>query len=59
MHTYRNRLIRRLGLEQWHFQTAIEIASRVRMYQLPRPAEGFTAQRLASAIVQKIHEGGW
>jgi len=52
LHTYRNRLIRRLGLEQWHFQMSADIAARVPMYRLPRPIEGFTAHRLAAAIIR-------
>jgi|GEM_PF-108443 len=52
LHTYRNLLIRRLGLEQWHFRTSADIAARVPMYRLPRPIEGFTAHRLAAAIIR-------
>ncbi len=52
LHTYRNLLIRRLGLEQWHFQTSADIAARVPMYRLTRPIEGFTAHRLAAAIIR-------
>ncbi|WP_199618171.1 phosphoenolpyruvate carboxykinase (ATP) [Paenibacillus alkalitolerans] len=57
LHTYRNMLIRRLGLEQWHFNLSTEIANRIPVYQLQRPAEGFTAQRLASEIIRTIEEG--
>ncbi|MBM7563597.1 aldolase [Paenibacillus sacheonensis] len=57
LHTYRNRLIHRLGLEAWHFKAAAGIAEQARTYQLSRPQEGFTAHRLVSAIIQTIREG--
>lgn len=52
LHTYRNLLIRRLGLERWHFRASADIAARVPMYRLSRPIEGFTAHRLAAAIIR-------
>jgi hypothetical protein len=57
LHTYRNRLIRRLGLEQWHFKVSAGIAEQMKVYQLNRPLDGFTAKRLVSAIIQTIREG--
>ena len=57
LHTYRNRLIHRLGLEQWHFKISAGIAEQMKVYQLNRPLEGFTANHLVSAIIQTIREG--
>ncbi|SFI28418.1 hypothetical protein SAMN02799624_00112 [Paenibacillus sp. UNC496MF] len=57
LHTYRNRLIHRLGLAQWHFKTAADIANHTDLHQLSRPVEGFTARRLATAILHTIREG--
>lgn len=57
LHTYRNRLIRRLGLEQWHFKVSTGIAEQMKVYQLNRPLEGFTANQLVSEIIQTIREG--
>lgn len=57
LHTYRNLLIRRLGLEQWHFKISTAVADATQVYQLQRPTEGFTAHHLASAIIRTIQEG--
>jgi hypothetical protein len=57
LHTYRNMLIRRLGLEQWHFSISTAIANEIPVYQLRRPAEGFTAHRLAEEIIRTIEKG--
>ncbi|UVI29114.1 HPr kinase/phosphorylase [Paenibacillus spongiae] len=57
LHTYRNQRIRRLGLEQWHFKASAGIAKQMKGYQLNRPLEGFTVNRLVSEIIQTIREG--
>lgn len=57
LHTYRNLLIRRLGLEQWHFKISTAVGDSIQVCQLQRPAEGFTAHHLASAIIRTIQEG--
>ncbi|SDX12322.1 hypothetical protein SAMN05518855_100932 [Paenibacillus sp. CF384] len=58
MHTYRNMLIPRLGLAQWHFKVSSSTADQVNVYQLMRPTAGFTANELASEIIRTIEEGG-
>ncbi|MBP3961801.1 aldolase [Paenibacillus lignilyticus] len=58
MHTYRNMLIPRLGLEQWHFKIASGVADQVNVHQLIRPTNGFTAQDLAAEIIRTIDKGG-
>ncbi|WP_308638141.1 aldolase [Paenibacillus silvisoli] len=56
-HTYRHFLISRLGLEQWHFSASAAIAAHAGMYQLRRPAAGFTVNDLVGRILKAIDEG--
>ncbi|RIE05400.1 aldolase [Cohnella faecalis] len=56
-HTYRNTLIPRLGLEDWHFRTAAGIAAQIEVCRLQRPSEGFTAGQLAEAIIHFARGG--
>ncbi|QNF26180.1 aldolase [Metabacillus elymi] len=53
-HTYRNFLIQRLGLVDWHFQTSIKLSNQVIMYQLKRPATEFTANELVRVVLDTI-----
>lgn len=53
-HTYRNFLYARAGLMDWHFQTTIQIASQIPLYQLKRPTGRFTADELAELILATI-----
>ncbi|WP_066067787.1 aldolase [Neobacillus soli] len=54
MHTYRNFLIPRLGMMEWHFKESAKILKQVEMYRLQRPIEGFTANNLVSVILSTI-----
>lgn len=54
-HTFRNFFIPQLGLTDWHFQTSANIVKMIEMYQLCRPATGFTAPLLVSTILQTIN----
>lgn len=56
-HTYRHALIPRLGLAEWHFNTAAAIASRIFVGRLSRPPVGFTARELAETIIRFDKEG--
>ncbi|RUS42672.1 aldolase [Cohnella sp. AR92] len=56
-HTYRNRLIPRLGLEGWHFRTSAAVAARIEACRLQRPRTGFTAPALAKSIEQYVKKG--
>ena len=47
-HTYRNFLIARLGLMEWHFHMTANIANKIEVYQLQRPINRFTANDLTS-----------
>lgn len=53
-HTFRNFLIRDLGLMNWHFKTTTKILNKVSVYQLKRPVQRFSTPELASIIVKTI-----
>ncbi|MCS7461010.1 aldolase [Paenibacillus doosanensis] len=53
-HTFRHFLIPRLGLMEWHFQTSAAIAGQAAMFQLRRPAGGFTAPQLVSLLLENL-----
>jgi energy-coupling factor transporter ATP-binding protein EcfA2 len=53
-HTYRNFLISRLGMMEWHFKESAKILNQVSMYQLQRPNLGFTVHHLVSLILSNI-----
>lgn len=55
-HTYRQFLISKLGLDHRHFSTSVSVVDRINMYQLRRPAEGFTVDELVGRILQAIGE---
>ncbi len=62
-HTYRNFLIPRLGLMDWHFSCSTQLLQHANMFRLERPASGFTAFDLVSLITEttskeeKNHDG--
>jgi hypothetical protein len=53
-HTFRQSLLSRLGLMEWHFQTATSLSKQIGLYQLRRPSSGFTAPQLAELILETI-----
>lgn len=53
-HTYRNFIIQRLGLMDWHFAATLKILKEISIFQLRRPKVGFTASKLASLILDAI-----
>ncbi|MFD1952803.1 aldolase [Paenibacillus thailandensis] len=55
MHTYRNYLLYSMKLHQWHFQTAAALASRLPVYQLSRPPQGFSGYELVDCMLRVIH----
>ncbi|MCP1092525.1 aldolase [Bacillaceae bacterium OS4b] len=55
-HTYRNFLVPRLGLMEWHFMESVNILNKIHMYQLHRPNKGFTVNNLVSQILENINE---
>lgn len=52
--TYRNFLIPRLGLMQWHFNLSSRIANNTEMFQIKRPSNRFTANELVSLILKSF-----
>ncbi|MEY8733646.1 aldolase [Peribacillus frigoritolerans] len=55
-HTYRNFLVPRLGLMEWHFMESVNILNSIHMYQLQRPNIGFTVNNLVFQILENINE---
>ncbi|WP_236343659.1 HPr kinase/phosphorylase [Paenibacillus plantiphilus] len=56
-HTYRNFLIPLLECEQWHFSSSASTLSRIDVYQLRRPLQGFTAYELVELIERIVNKG--
>ncbi|AYF07692.1 MULTISPECIES: aldolase [Bacillus] len=56
-HTFRNSLISKLGLMEWHFETSSNVASGMEMFQLRRPDSKFTAHELVQVILNTIQKG--
>lgn len=56
-HTYRNFLINRLGLLEWHFGISATIVNRIDFYNLKRPASYFTGYELVDLALSKIKKG--
>ncbi|RBP88294.1 hypothetical protein DFO70_11564 [Cytobacillus firmus] len=55
-HTYRNFLIPRLDLMNWHFQLTAQIANQIKLFQIQRPVERFTANDLTALILEQINK---
>jgi energy-coupling factor transporter ATP-binding protein EcfA2 len=55
-HTYRNFLINRLGIRDWHFKSTVYIAEKIQFYQLQRPDNQFTAFDLRSLVLSTINQ---
>jgi hypothetical protein len=55
-HTYRNFLIARLGLMEWHFHNTANISNLIQVYQIQRPIDRFTANELTSLILNTINK---
>lgn len=55
-HTYRHFLVGQLDRTAWHFQMAATIAGKIKMYQMNRPAEPFTANELAEMLLDTMKQ---
>ncbi|WP_240733054.1 aldolase [Jeotgalibacillus sp. S-D1] len=53
-HTYRNFIITRSGLMEWHFATSAKMAGKIDFFQVGRPAAQFTAHQLTDLILEKF-----
>ncbi|MDF2903814.1 MAG: 2,3-cyclic-nucleotide 2-phosphodiesterase, partial [Bacillus sp. (in: firmicutes)] len=57
-HTFRQTLIPRLDLIEWHFRESANILKRIHLYQLQRPNVRFTADELVTNILHLIEKEG-
>jgi len=57
LHTYRNFLVKRLNVMEWHFNQCIQIANCVKTYRLLRSDSIFSVSRLANLALSTINEG--
>jgi hypothetical protein len=55
-HTFRHSLIPRLGLMEWHFTESAGIINKIKMYQVQRPSNIFTAPELLEKILKIINQ---
>jgi hypothetical protein len=55
-HTYRNSLISRFSLLEWHFGMSVAIAEQIEIFQLQRPSRGFTACQLAAQVLAILNK---
>jgi len=55
-HTYRNSLISRFRLLEWHFSMSVAIANQIGIFRLCRPKCGFTAYHLASQVLAVLNK---
>lgn len=53
-HTYRNFLVERLDMMEWHFNITTEMMDHLDFYQICRPTTQFTANELVDLILTKI-----
>lgn len=56
--TYRNFLIPRLGLMDWHFQTSTSLLEHMDVYRLYRSATGSSTEQLVCLILDTIRKKG-
>lgn len=53
-HTYRNFLISRLNLKEWHFNQTAKILSSIPCLQIQRPTDYFSADEIVSLILNSL-----
>ena len=53
-HTFRNFLISRLGMENWHFLESARILNQINVYKLQRTHQGFTVNHLVELILDTL-----
>ncbi|UXH42748.1 aldolase [Rossellomorea vietnamensis] len=56
-HTFRNFLVQRLSLLDWHFHHSTEIANQIQIHQLKRPLQGMTPEQLVHHVLTLFEEG--
>lgn len=55
-HSYRNFLIPRLGLMDWHFSTSARVIEQIDIFRLCRPTCEFTAHQLVSLVLATLNK---
>jgi hypothetical protein len=55
-HTFRNFLIPKLGLTEWHFKYCTSFVNQIKLFRLHRPHTTFTVNDLSSMILSTIKE---
>ncbi|WP_226677959.1 ATPase domain-containing protein [Mesobacillus jeotgali] len=55
--TFRNFLIRGLGLMQWHFDTCAIMVNQINFFRLQRPISGYNAQQIVDTILPTLLKG--
>lgn len=53
-HTYRNFLVERLSMMEWHFEITAKMMNNIHFYQISRPISRFTANELVDHMLTKI-----
>ena len=56
IHTFRQFLLHKLGLQEWHFKSTTRFANHIDIYQLQRPTSAFTAVQLVSLVLNTIEK---
>ncbi|MBD8071108.1 aldolase [Bacillus sp. PS06] len=55
-HTYRQFLIPKMNLTEWHFKQSTLLASNLPLYKISRPITGFSAYQIVEQILNTIHK---
>jgi hypothetical protein len=55
--TFRNFLLRELGLMQWHFDTCALMMNKIDFFRVLRPLSGINAPQIAETILPKLFKG--
>jgi hypothetical protein len=55
LHTYRQFLIPKMKLEEWHFKQSVMLAESLPLYHIKRPATGFSVFDIAEQILSTIN----
>lgn len=54
MHTYRNQLLNKMGLINWHFRCITQLVNNISVSQIKRPEGIFTAELIKSEVISTI-----
>jgi hypothetical protein len=55
LHTYRQFLVSKMKLEEWHFNQSVLLTERLPFYHIKRPIVGFSVFDVADRILSTIH----